>query len=523
MKSFELQEIVMLKSLYKAVLLCAVVLMTTWVSAQDEVQLVPFSDEAFGISGVIPQGWISPSPGLFVRQKDNADGTLLVIQSAFASPESVWTSLLPQLGLDNIPESVGSLQTASLDWSLYQVEVTAQGLTVSIDLGLANANGRTYSVLLQSASAEAMSLRESVFMPVMEGLEPIQTDVEEIPYQVEEVTFSNGAITLSGTLTIPLADGLHPAVVLMTGSGPQTRDEEIVPGFPIFALIADALTRQGVAVLRYDDRGVGQSTGDHSAASIQDFASDGQAAVRYLHTHADIDPAQIGVLGHSEGSLYAAMLSANPQSGVAFAVSLAGPAVVGYEGIIHQTAEQYRVTGVPQAFIDLQVRQLHDIFGRIVANDDVGLIAAVERGARETWDVLPEAQRTNTGAANVEDYVAQSIVAAQTQLASAYYRSLLSYNPADDWACTTIPVLVIFGSLDVQVDEVQNAVPFTQALVSAGNQDFSVVVLPGVNHLFQTAITGSADEYFSLTREFTPALLPTIIDWVLRHVTLPQE
>ena len=435
----------------------------------------------------------------------------------------MWISLLPQLGFDSIPESVGSLQTISLDWTLYQVELTALGQTVSIDLGLANANGRTYSVLLQSASDEAPSLRASVFMPILEALEPILTDPSELPYQIEEVTFSNGAITLSGTLTIPLTDGLHPAVVLMTGSGPQTRDEEIVPGFPIFALIADALTQQGVAVLRYDDRGVGQSTGDHSAATIQDFASDGQAAVTYLQTHPDIDPAQIGIFGHSEGSLYAAMLSANPQSGVAFAVSLAGPAVGGSEGIVHQTAEQYRATGVPEAFIDLQVCQLNDIFGRIVANDDAGLIAAVERSARETWEVLPDSERANTGAVNVEDYVAQSVTAAQTQLASPYYRSLLSYDPAEDWAHTTIPVLAIFGALDVQVDEVQNAVPFTQALVSAGNQDFSIVVLPGANHLFQTAITGSSDEYFSLPREFTPDMLPTIINWVLRHITLPQK
>src|SRR5262249_55548976 len=150
--------------------------------------------------------------------------------------------------------------------------------------------------------------------------------------------------------------------VLMTGSGPQNRDEAVIPGFPIFKRIADFLTRRGLAVLRYDDRGVGQSSGDYTSATIQDFAADGKAAVAYLRARPDINPAQVGVLGHSEGGLYAAMMGADPDSGVAFIVSVAGSAVSGRDLLLHQNELVLRGAGVSNQLIQSQVDFLKAVF-----------------------------------------------------------------------------------------------------------------------------------------------------------------
>jgi len=485
-----------------------------------DIVLVRFTEPAYGVQGVIPESWIKRAPGLYVRDGDASSSynPVIVIQSSPPIDESIWS----QLGMAGVPESAGTYTASVFEWTLYQVDFDnmADGMDVRVHIALAERGSREYTVVLQSRQDESEALYQTVFVPVITALDLLPVTTESLPYKVEEVAFSSGNVTLAGTLTLPETERetLFPAMVLMTGSGPQNRDEEVVLGFPIFRLIADALTRQGIAVLRYDDRGVGQSTGDHSAATIQDFAADGRAAVAYLASRNDIDASRIGVLGHSEGALYAAMLGADADSGVAFIVSLAGTAVAGTEAILHQNRIAMEASGLPEAYIGKYVESLGQILDAVIAQDDEQVIALAEAAADELWALLTEDQRIFTGAATAAEYRDMLVEGARSQFLTPWYGSLIAYNPAEDWAQTTIPVLAIFGALDVQVDEAQNAVPLTQALVEAGNPNFSIVVLPGANHLFQAAETGSVEEYYTLPYEFVPALMPTLTDWVLQQV-----
>ena len=200
------------------------------------------------------------------------------------------------------------------------------------------------------------------------------------PTTQEEVTFDNGDITLAGTLTLPEGDGPFPALVLISGSGQQNRDEElsIVPGYKPFREIADTLTRQGIAVLRYDDRGIGQSGGDPSQATSADFADDAEAAFAYLQERPEIDGEQIGMLGHSEGGIIEAIIGArNPD--VAFLISMAGSAVSGYDTIIKQVERMALASGASAEDAAAAAEQQRALMDLVVAQDWDGLEASDER------------------------------------------------------------------------------------------------------------------------------------------------
>ena len=275
----------------RGLLIVAALLTSANALAQERVALLPHTSEGYGYESVVPEGWTDVGQGIFARQRDAADPTLLAQQSAPVSAEDVLASLLPQLRLTEAPQSVGTHQGDALEWTLYQVDVALGEGEVAVDLALSDEDGTTYIVLLQSAPDERDALRESIFLPALNAFAPLVETVEDVPYRVEAVTFGNGDVTLAGTLTLPPTPGPHPAVVLVSGSGPQDRDETLGGGIAIkpFRLLADALTREGVAVLRYDDRGVGASTGTFSTAVVSDFASDAEAAIDYLLTREEID------------------------------------------------------------------------------------------------------------------------------------------------------------------------------------------------------------------------------------------
>jgi pimeloyl-ACP methyl ester carboxylesterase len=308
--------------------------------------------------------------------------------------------------------------------------------------------------------------------------------------------------------------------VLVSGSGPQNRDESLGGGIAMkpFRLLADALTRAGVAVLRYDDRGVGRSTGEFAAAVTADFASDAAAAIDYLLTREDINPDQIGLIGHSEGGLVAAMLGAQNED-LDFIISLAGPGVNGRDVLRLQNRRLMEAEGATQEQIDAQLAFVEDMF--TVLDDPEAMEALTYEFALEQAETLPEEQRLALG--DIEQYA--RIAAAQTaqQYTAGWFGSFLNYDPAPDWAQTTIPVLALFGGKDVQVDAEQNAPAVEAALAEAGNEDYEVVVLPNANHLFQEAETGGLSEYATLPAEFAPDFLPTILEWLQAHVTIAEE
>lgn len=492
-------------------------LLISSVAAQDTpVALETFTDEIYGFESVKPEGWTAAGPGIYGRAVGTQDVTLMGQQAAPVSVQQIWPGLLPQLMLTEIPESTGQYESAALTWDLYQVDVTAGTITVKIDLALAAGEGKTYIVLLQAAPDEYESLHEQVFLPTLEAFTPVVIETGDLPYIQEEVTFENGDITLAGTLTLPEGDGPHPAVVLITGSGGQDRDETIFSMRP-FKLIADGLTPAGIAVLRYDDRGIGQSTGDFASATTSDFATDAAAAIEYLLTRDDINPEQIGVLGHSEGGIVSAMLGAtNPH--LAFIISMAGTSVNGRDVLTLQNELILRASGASEEVIALQLEFLTRMFAAIEAGDRDDLIEAAYETVLAQVQTLPEEDREALG--DLEAYARTTAEQGAQTYFSDWFREFLNYDPAVDWAKTTVPVLALFGAKDVQVDAGQNSVPLQAALEAAGNTDVTIVTLADANHLFQAADTGGTDEYGTLEPVFVEDFLPTIIDWLSTRVDL---
>ncbi|MBZ0287327.1 MAG: alpha/beta fold hydrolase, partial [Anaerolineae bacterium] len=362
------------------------------------------------------------------------------------------------------------------------------------------------------------------FLPVLDTFAPLAeaTPEADLPYSAEEVSIPNGDVTLAGTLTLPKGDGPHPALVLVTGSGPQDRDESLVPitSLKPFAVIADYLSREGIAVLRYDDRGVGKSTGDYATAVQDDFASDASAAIDYLLTRDEIDADQIGLLGHSEGGVVAAKLGATNEH-LAFIVSMAGTAAKGSDVLLLQNRKIVLAEGGSPELADLTVEYIEKMIVA-VQNDDLEAFKTLTHDyTLKQVAAMPEEEREAIG--DAEAYAEQIVSQAVSGYFNDWFRSFLAYDPAVDWAKTTIPVLGVFGGKDVQVDAEQNAPPMEAALAAAGNTDYEIVTLPTANHLFQDAITGGTSEYGTLPGEFIADFLPTIGDWILDHVTLAES
>ncbi|MCC6804045.1 MAG: alpha/beta hydrolase [Anaerolineae bacterium] len=483
------------------------------------IVLVPHTEAGFGFETVVPDGWTSAGNGAFARQSSAIDTAVIVQQSAPLNASALLTAIQPQLMLTEAPEPVGTYPGGALEWTLYQVDVTAGAVGVKVDLALAEADGTTYLVLMQAPPDGYDDLHAAVFLPTLDAFAPLSVTQEPVSYTVEDVTFANGDVTLAGTLTLPPTDGPHAVVVLVSGSGPQDRDESLGGGIAMkpFRLIADALTRAGVAVLRYDDRGVGKSTGDFGSATVSDFAADAAAAIDYLLTRADINPDQIGLLGHSEGGLVAAMLGAGDPD-LDFIISMAGPSVNGRDVLLVQNRRLLEAEGATQEQIDSQVAYVEQLLN--VLDDPAAMETLTYEFTLQQVQALPEEQQAAVG--DIDQYAHAVATQVAQQYGVASFKSFVNYDPATDWAQTAVPVLALFGGKDVQVDAEQNAPALEAALAEAGNADYEIVVFPNANHLFQEAGTGGVSEYGSLPGEFTPDFLPTIIDWITEHVTIAQ-
>lgn len=479
--------------------------------AQAPITLTPYTSDAYGYTSVVPEGWTDVGRGIFARQRDAADATLIAQQSAPVATDVVLDSLLPQLGLEEAPESTGTHHGDALDWTLYAVQKPTGAAASAVDLALAENGGTTYIVLMQSAQQEHDALRESVFLPALDAFAPLEARQEPVPYVIEDVTFTNGDVTLAGTLTLPPTGGPYPAVLLVSGSGPQDRDETLGAGIAIkpFRLLADALTRAGMAVLRYDDRGVGKSTGAFETATVSDFAADAAAGVQFLLGRDDIDPDRVGLLGHSEGGLVAAMLGARPAD-LDFIIALAGPGVNGKDVLLLQNQRIFEAEGATSEQIDAQLAFLRELF--TVLDDPQAMEMLIYEHTLEQAQSLPADQRAAIG--DLEQYARTTARQFAEQYGNAWFKSFLTYDPGPDWAKTRAPVLAIFGGHDVQVDAAQNAPAVVAALAKGGNEDYEIVVLPRANHLFQEAKTGSPSEYATLPAAFTPDLVPTTVDWL---------
>ena len=328
-----------------------------------------------------------------------------------------------------------------------------------------------------------------------------QTPQPPFPYQSAEVTFKNeqAGITLAGTYTVPADMGPFPAVVLLTGSGPEDRNETIL-GHQPFAVLADYLTRHGIAVLRFDDRGVGQSGGTLAGTTSADYTTDAQAALAWLRAQPGIRKSQVGLLGHSQGGT-AAIGAAIQPAGPDFLVLLAAPALPGDELIVQQSLALARLQ-----------------------TSDAAQLATTEKMQRAMTQIIqqnPDNAQARTKLLayynGINPQLAAQLEPQLAMLTSPDYRHLLADRPAQALAKVKCPVLALGGSNDRQVPASINLAATTAGLKAAGNRDVTVQELPGLNHLFQAASTGSPAEYGTIEETFAPGALAVIGDWIARH------
>ncbi|MBO2012011.1 alpha/beta hydrolase family protein [Hymenobacter negativus] len=329
-----------------------------------------------------------------------------------------------------------------------------------------------------------------------------QTPQPPFPYQSADVTFKNekAGIMLAGTYTLPADMGPFPAVVMLTGSGPEDRNETIL-GHQPFAVLADYLTRHGIAVLRFDDRGVGQSGGTQKGMTSADYTTDAQAALAWLRAQPGIRKNQVGVLGHSEGGT-AAIGTATQPNAPDFLVLLAAPGIAGDELIVQQSLALARLQTtdpIQLAALEKQQRTMTQIIQK--TSDDTQ--------ARTQLTALYNPTNNPTTTAALESQLAV--------MTSPFYRHLLADRPAQTLAKVHCPVLALGGSKDRQVPAAANLAATASVLKTGGNHDVITKELPGLNHLFQTANTGGPDEYGTIEETFSPDALTVIGDWIMQH------
>lgn len=335
------------------------------------------------------------------------------------------------------------------------------------------------------------------------------------PYNEEEVSFTNSeqGFSLAGTLTIPQGEGPFPAAILVSGSGGQNRDEEIF-GHKPFKLIADYLTRKGIAVLRYDDRGVAASGGSAAGSSTEEYAGDAWSAFEYLMDRNDINPSKIGIIGHSEGGMIAFML-ASSQKDLAFIVSLAGPGVDGKNILLDQSDHIARLSGVENAILEDNRNVMNGVYDIMIANK------SYENWEKETIEFTSKYYSEKlTGTYTEADIERgkENLLASIPEPAYAWMRYFVMFDPAPLFSRISCPVLALNGEKDCQVLPEQNISAIKKGLESAGNKEVLTMILPGLNHLFQNCESGLPNEYGIIEETFDPETLALIAEWIWKYV-----
>ena len=342
-----------------------------------------------------------------------------------------------------------------------------------------------------------------------------QDPEEPFPYLAEDVTYTNpdGGHALAGTFTRPASGGPFPAVILISGSGLQDRDGTGLGHRP-FLVLADHFTRRGIAVLRYDDRGVGGSTGDSEAATSRDFASDVLAAVAYLKGRDDVDPGRIGLAGHSEGGLIAPMVAVESPD-VSYIVLMAAPGVLG-ERLFHAQTESIARAGGASKEEIAQIQKMNRALFEVVKSE-----SDPERADEAIAGVLQASGTELRGRLESQDSITHPLIVEQwiTSLATnAWFRYFLTYDPAETIEQVTVPVLAINGEKDLQVPHEENLREIEAALKRGGNTRYEIRSFPDLNHLFQHAETGAPSEYQAIEETWSVEVMEVIAAWILRTV-----
>ncbi|MEW6194208.1 MAG: alpha/beta fold hydrolase [Bacteroidota bacterium] len=405
----------------------------------------------------------------------------------------------PDQGAKDIPVTFASVTDDSLKFKIDMIGATYNGKIEKDSL-----------VVVGNFSQAGMNLPLNLkkVEKVAEILRP-QNPQKPYPYNEEEVVIENRSanIKLGGTFTFPGEEKKYPAVVLVTGSGSQDRDETIFNHKP-FWIIADYLTRNGIAVLRYDDRGIGKSGGDPSTATTADFVTDVIASVEYLKTKNEIDQTKIGIIGHSEGGMIAPM-AVSLSDDIAFIVLLAGPGLTGKDILIKQTELILKAEGTKEEELAKQVNRNKKIYN-IIANEPDSLTAYHKLEELYNLDFAQMSEEEKKDPTNSRDVFERNVKI----ILSPWFRFFLKFDPKLYLETVTVPVLAMNGEKDLQVPPKENLSAIDEALKTAGNKNYKIVELPGLNHLFQTCKTCTVSEYGQIEETFSPEALKIIGDWI---------
>lgn len=381
--------------------------------------------------------------------------------------------------------------------------------------------GASYAGRLKGDSSITGNFKQGVSLPlnmkkVTKVTEPVrpQTPIPPFAYRSEDVEYTNKdrSISYGATITIPQGKGPFPAALLLTGSGAQNRDEEMM-GHKPFAVIADHLTKNGFIVLRVDDRGVGKTTGNAATATTKDFADDANTSLAYLLARPEVDKKKTGLIGHSEGGMIAQLVAA-ARSDLRFVIMLAAPGEPTMKVMHDQNEAMLRKAGMSKEYVDAYLGLYKNILTTILATDSASAKEKVTPVVNEWVKATPKnIVRATTGITN--DSTRNNFVNTFTgQLNQPWFRYFLSYEPAPYIQKIKAPVLALNGSKDIQVIAATNLPAIEAALKKGKSKSYEIQELPGLNHLFQECKLCTVNEYSQLQQTFSPVALQVMTAWL---------
>lgn len=408
----------------------------------------------------------------------------------------------PDQGAKDIPVTNTTFENSKIKFEITKAKIEYNGeLKENEIVGIFKQDGQEFPMNLTRKAIE----KEVINRP--------QEPIKPFPYYSEDITFKNSKadISLSGTLTLPEKEGKFPVVILISGSGPQNRDEELF-GHKPFLVISDYLTRNGIGVLRYDDRGVGRSEGNFETATSADFATDAESAIAYLKTRKEINKKKIGLVGHSEGGIIAPIVASESKD-VCFIVLLAGTGIQGNKLLLLQQELIAKANGVSESDIRKSFQINSKIFEMVVnSNDSLKLKTDLTNLINETL--------SNDTSAEIPDGMSKDefITMQINEISSPWMQYFLKFNPVTALEKVKCPVLAINGEKDLQVPPKENLEAIRNALRKGGNEKVTTKELANLNHLFQECNTGSPDEYSTIEQTFSPVALTEILKWIKSQV-----
>ena len=416
--------------------------------------------------------------------------------------------------MDSPDQGATGLPSDETTWA--DQTLTIKATTLGMQYTAKMENGKLSGTFSQGGMQLPLSLERK------EGKEedkpkPRPQDPKDFPYHQEEVEFYNKAdnVKLAGTLTLPRNQKVEKVVLLVSGSGPQNRNEELLGDYNHrpFLVLSDYLTRQGIGVLRYDDRGVGESTGNRAISTIEDFAEDAEAGMLYLEGRKDLKNAQIGIVGHSEGGMVAPMVASRNKS-VDFIVLLAGPGMDIDEALMVQSLLIARSEGAPEELVQAGQKVNKEIYSFIKKNKDQSpdkLRPEVEKIFERGLTYFPEEEQVKFKESG------KTFEKEAATVLTPWFIHFISFEPSVYLSKVKVPVLALNGTLDLQVEVKGNLEAIEKALKKAGNKNVEIVALEGLNHLFQKATTGAVSEYGQIEETFHEPVMAQISDWIKKQ------